>query len=81
MLTLNSGTDTNVPHNAQLIGETGVCPIFIVLRHNYEYNIYPHFIFNSLANIQEFIWNKDPLTANEYLSSFSKLVRLILENM
>jgi len=40
----------------------------------------PHFIFNSLANIQEFIWNKDPLTANEYLSSFSKLVRLILEN-
>jgi tetratricopeptide (TPR) repeat protein len=40
----------------------------------------PHFIFNSLANIQDFIWNKDPLTANEYLSSFSKLVRLILEN-
>jgi len=40
----------------------------------------PHFIFNSLANIQEFIWKKDPLTANEYLSSFSKLVRLILEN-
>jgi sensor histidine kinase YesM len=40
----------------------------------------PHFIFNSLANIQEFIWNKDAFTANEYLSSFSKLVRLILEN-
>jgi tetratricopeptide (TPR) repeat protein len=40
----------------------------------------PHFIFNSLANIQEYIWNKDPMTANEYLSSFSKLVRLTLEN-
>ena len=40
----------------------------------------PHFIFNSLANIQEYIWKKDPLNANEYLSKFSRLLRLILEN-
>lgn len=40
----------------------------------------PHFIFNSLADLQGFIWSKDSFTANEYLSSFSKLIRLILEN-
>jgi len=40
----------------------------------------PHFLFNSLADLQGFIWSKDTLTANEYLSSFSKLLRLILEN-
>jgi tetratricopeptide (TPR) repeat protein len=40
----------------------------------------PHFIFNSLADLQGFIWSKDPATSNEYLSSFSKLLRLILEN-
>jgi LytS/YehU family sensor histidine kinase len=40
----------------------------------------PHFIFNSLADLQSYIWSKDPVTANDYLASFSKLLRLILEN-
>jgi len=42
--------------------------------------INPHFIFNSLTAIQSFIFRKDPLQAGKYLSSFAKLVRLILEN-
>jgi LytS/YehU family sensor histidine kinase len=40
----------------------------------------PHFMFNALAGLQVYIWNKDPVTANEYLASFSRLLRLILEN-
>jgi predicted GH43/DUF377 family glycosyl hydrolase len=40
----------------------------------------PHFIFNALAGLQAYIWKKDPKTANEYLASFSKLLRSILEN-
>ena len=42
--------------------------------------INPHFIFNSLTAIQSFIFRKDPLQAGKYLSSFAKLIRLILEN-
>jgi sensor histidine kinase YesM len=40
----------------------------------------PHFVFNSLSDLQGFIWNEDKLKANDYLSSFSRLMRLILEN-
>jgi ligand-binding sensor domain-containing protein len=40
----------------------------------------PHFIFNALNSIQECIITKDTNTAYSYLSSFSKLVRMILEN-
>jgi LytS/YehU family sensor histidine kinase len=40
----------------------------------------PHFIFNSLTDLQSYIWSKDPVKANDYLASFSKLLRLILEN-
>jgi predicted GH43/DUF377 family glycosyl hydrolase/anti-sigma regulatory factor (Ser/Thr protein kinase) len=40
----------------------------------------PHFMFNALAAIQAYIWNKDPKTANDYLASFSKLLRSILED-
>lgn len=39
-----------------------------------------HFIFNSLSAIQSYIFRNDPLQAGKYLSSFSKLIRLILEN-
>lgn len=42
--------------------------------------INPHFIFNSLTAIQSYIFRNDPLQAGKYLSSFSKLVRLILES-
>jgi tetratricopeptide (TPR) repeat protein len=40
----------------------------------------PHFIFNSLASIQNAIINEDPIKASKYLSRFSKLVRNILES-
>jgi tetratricopeptide (TPR) repeat protein len=42
--------------------------------------INPHFIFNSLTNIQNFIFKNDPLSAGKYLSSFAKLMRNILDN-
>lgn len=40
----------------------------------------PHFIFNSLSSIQNFILKKDELTANRYLGDFSSLMRRILDN-
>src|SRR5262245_48577747 len=40
----------------------------------------PHFIFNSLNSINMFILENNKLLASEYLSKFSRLVRLILQN-
>lgn len=40
----------------------------------------PHFIFNSLNSINRYIVKSDPDTASSYLTKFSKLMRLILEN-
>ena len=40
----------------------------------------PHFIFNSLSVLQGMILNKEEKKAVRYLSKFSKLLRLILEN-
>jgi tetratricopeptide (TPR) repeat protein len=40
----------------------------------------PHFIFNSLASIQNFIVNQKANEASIYLSRFSQLVRNILDN-
>ncbi len=40
----------------------------------------PHFIFNSLGAIQSYIFKNKPLDAGKYLSSFSELIRLILDN-
>jgi len=40
----------------------------------------PHFIFNSLASIQNFIVKQDSRRANIFLSRFSELVRSILDN-
>jgi len=40
----------------------------------------PHFIFNSLASIQNFIVKQDDTRASIYLSRFSELVRSILHN-
>ncbi len=40
----------------------------------------PHFIFNSLSVLQGMILNKEDNKAVRYLSKFSKLLRLILEN-
>lgn len=40
----------------------------------------PHFIFNSLNSISDFISKKDIQQADDYLIKFSKLTRSILEN-
>ncbi|MBN2522297.1 MAG: tetratricopeptide repeat protein [Bacteroidales bacterium] len=40
----------------------------------------PHFIFNTLKSIQNFILNNDIKNSNLYLTQFSKLIRKILEN-
>lgn len=40
----------------------------------------PHFLFNSLASIQNYIINEDTDNASIYLARFSQLVRNILDN-
>jgi len=40
----------------------------------------PHFIFNSLNSINRFILEKDKAQASAYLTKFSRLVRMILQN-
>jgi len=40
----------------------------------------PHFIFNVMNSIQHFIMHKDEESAHRYLSKFSRLVRVILNN-
>ncbi len=40
----------------------------------------PHFIFNSLNSIGDFMMKNDMQKADEYLTKFAKLMRLILEN-
>ena len=40
----------------------------------------PHFIFNSLNSINYFISANDKISANRYISGFSRLMRSILEN-
>ncbi len=40
----------------------------------------PHFIFNALSNIMDFIEEKNIVSATRYLSSFSKLLRNTLES-
>lgn len=40
----------------------------------------PHFIFNSIASIQNAIISEEPVNASRYLARFSKLVRNILDS-
>ena len=40
----------------------------------------PHFIFNALNSVNSFISENDQRSANKFLASFSKLMRLVLEN-
>lgn len=40
----------------------------------------PHFLFNALHSIQDFIFEKDVYEANLYLVKFSRLMRLFLES-
>ncbi|KZS42564.1 hypothetical protein AWE51_03730 [Aquimarina aggregata] len=39
----------------------------------------PHFLFNALQSIQNFIYKNDKEKSSSYLSSYSKLIRLVLE--
>jgi tetratricopeptide (TPR) repeat protein len=40
----------------------------------------PHFIFNALNSVNHFIAQQDERTANKFLSEFSQLMRLVMEN-
>ena len=40
----------------------------------------PHFIFNSLNSIQKYILKNDQFAASQYLTKFSRLIRLILDH-
>jgi signal transduction histidine kinase len=40
----------------------------------------PHFIFNCLNSIKLYTLENDSVTASEYLSKFSRLIRMVLEN-
>ncbi len=42
--------------------------------------INPHFIFNALTAVQRFIFEKSTLMASDYLGSFSRLIRFILNS-
>lgn len=73
----------------------GIVIVFLIFRHSRliirQKNIVleqkllraqmnPHFIFNSLTAIQNFIYKSNQKEAGNFLSRFAKLVRLILEN-
>ena len=40
----------------------------------------PHFIFNCLNSIQQYIFDKDIFAANKYISRFARLIRTTLQN-
>ncbi len=40
----------------------------------------PHFLFNGLNSIKLFVIRNEPKAASDYLTKFSRLIRLILEN-
>ncbi len=39
----------------------------------------PHFIFNSLNSVQQYVIDKDVLGANKFITEFSRLIRLTLD--
>lgn len=39
----------------------------------------PHFIFNSLNSVQQYVFDKDVLGANKFITEFSRLIRLTLD--
>jgi sensor histidine kinase YesM len=45
-----------------------------------RYQMNPHFIFNCLNSIKLYIIQNDTASASEYLTKFSKLIRLVMEN-
>ncbi len=57
-------------HNALLVAQ---------INHQ-KTKINPHFLFNGLNSINNFIINEDPRTASEYLSKFAMLMRHVLNH-
>ncbi len=39
----------------------------------------PHFIFNSLNSVQQYVFHKDIVGANKFITEFSRLIRLTLD--
>ncbi|MHA4739472.1 sensor histidine kinase [Dyadobacter sp. MSC1_007] len=48
--------------------------------HALQAQMNPHFIFNSLNSIQNYIISNEAMSAAKYLSKFAKLIRRILDN-
>lgn len=46
----------------------------------YRLQMNPHFIFNALSTIQQFMINNDIEKSNKYLRKFSRLMRMILQS-
>jgi hypothetical protein len=40
----------------------------------------PHFIFNCLSSIQQFVFKEDQITTNEYITGFARLIRATLNH-
>jgi LytS/YehU family sensor histidine kinase len=40
----------------------------------------PHFIFNCLNSIQQFVFDQDMMATNEYITGFARLIRATLNN-
>ena len=49
-------------------------------NHALQARMNPHFIFNSLNSINNFILQNDKLNSSKYLSKFARLMRFILDN-
>ena len=68
-----------IRRRAQL--ERGINVRFAELElHALQSQMNPHFIFNALHSIQDFIFSKDEKAANQYIVKFSRLIRLVLES-
>lgn len=52
----------------------------VIALHSLRKEMNPHFIFNSLNSINQFIAKNDERSANKYLTSFATLMREVLDN-
>lgn len=71
-ITVQKQNDAELAEANKKIGELKLMALRSVMN--------PHFVFNVLSSIQFFIANNDRLNAINYLSTFSKLIRSILNH-
>lgn len=71
-VTVQKQNDAELAEANKKIGELKLMALRSVMN--------PHFVFNVLSSIQFFIANNDRLNAINYLSTFSKLIRSILNH-